>query len=111
MTQNDKTFTIVDPRTFDGDPYDVAARAVLQAEAVTRIAAGCVEQAATMARNAQLERNLYTTKGEDAKASEWEDSAQSRQFSKVHIAIKGAQRALIQLSKAAAYDPKNPPKA
>jgi hypothetical protein len=109
MTHKTRTFTIKDPRTFDGDPFEVAERAVRQAEAITRLAAECTDEASIMARNAQLERNLQETKN-DARANEWEDSHQSRLFGTIHKTLKTAEHKLTQLAKAAGYNPKNPPK-
>lgn len=104
------TFSVTDPRHFDGDPFEVADRACKQAEAVSRVLATAATTATIMARNAELERNLYTTP-EDARAEEWEDSVQARQFAQVHKAAKQVERALGILGKAAAYNPRNPPKA
>lgn len=110
MPQADQHFSVTDPRRFDGDPYDVARRACEQAKAVARILAECVNSASVMARNAQLERNLYESKGEDAGAKDWEDSPQARSFGRLHKEIKGYERTLASLSAAASYNPRNPPK-
>lgn len=107
MTTNLTTFTIADPLHFDGDAYEVAERASKQASAVARALAGTVDSAATMARNAQLSRNLTETP-DDARADEWEDSAQSRRFSRVHHQVKEIETALTQLSAAAGFNPKAP---
>lgn len=105
MTPKPMHFTVVDPRTFEGDPFEVAERACLQAQAVARILSASIEPAHHMARNAQLSRNLQDTPN-DARASEWEDSAQSRQFARLHAEAKKIERQLGQLAKAAAFDPK-----
>jgi hypothetical protein len=104
------TFSITDPRHFDGDPFEVAERACRQAEAVARVLATATQTATIMARNAELERNLMTTP-EDARAEEWEDSLQARRLAQVHKASKQVERALGVLGKAAGYNPKRPAKA
>lgn len=109
MPQTPQTFTVADPRSFDGDPYEVAERAFLQAAAVATILAACIDNAAIMARNAQLERNLQETKN-DARASEWEDSAQSRAINRNLHEARGLVRSLQAAAKAAGFNPKKPPK-
>lgn len=111
MPKQEKTvFVVVDPRTFDGNPYDVASRACLQAQSVARVLAECIDSTAIVARNAQLERNLHETP-KDARAGEWEDSPQSRQFNKLYAEAKKIEQQLDTLRKAASFDPKHPPKA
>lgn len=102
-------FSVVDPRTFDGDPFDVAGRACLQAEAVARVLADCIDATAIMARNAQLERNLLDTPS-DARASEWEDDPQSRRFNALFAETKRIEQGLSALRRAASYNPRRPPK-
>ncbi len=107
MTQKTKTFTVADPLQFDGDPFDVAERACAQASAVARILADTLASAGTMARNAQLTRNLQDTPN-DARAHEWEDSPQSKRFVALHKQAKEIEQALDQLSRAASFNPKAP---
>lgn len=105
MNSDTKTFTVADPRTFDGDPYEVAARAVAQAEAVARILVHCTETASIMARNAQLERNLIETP-HDARAPEWDESPQGKRFVELAKTAETIQKNLKVLGKAAAFNPK-----
>lgn len=104
MTQEPKHFTVVDPRTFDGDPFDVAGRACVQAQAVARVLAGAIETAVLMARNAEMERNLIAN--EDANASGWEDSLHGKRFAGLVEQAREIERQLSILGKAAAFNPK-----
>jgi hypothetical protein len=109
MTHEPQTFTVVDPRTFDGNPYEVAARAVQQAESVAHILAVCLETATIMGRNAEMSRQEHATG--DPQAAAWEDSAYGRKFARAHADCKKIERELELLRQAVGYDPKNPPKA
>lgn len=104
MTQTTQTFTVVDPRTFDGDPYEVAARACQQAEAIARFAAKAAEWASIMARNAELSRQEES--GGTIDASTWEDSIHSRKFVTAHHDLKRIERDLGTLATAAGFNPK-----
>jgi len=101
-----QSFTVADPRTFDGDPYEVAERAVRQAEAVSRVLLQVLHGARIMARNAQLERELHETGECDAVA--YDESAQGRAFAAIKADIEESQRRLGVLAKAAGYNPKTP---
>lgn len=108
MTQKDtRTFTVADPRQFDGDPFEVAERACAQAQAVARVLASCVTGAEVMARNAELTRNLAETR-DDARATEWDSSAQAQKFRALAEEAESAERTLGQLSRAAGFNPKTP---
>ena len=104
MTHNTQTFTLVDPRTFDGDPYEVAERACQQAEAIVRLASKAAEDAGVMARNAELSRQEDTGGAIDATA--WEDSVHGRKFAGAHRDLKQVERSLGTLATAAGYNPK-----
>jgi hypothetical protein len=110
MTQQPRNITIIDPRTLDGDPYEVAEKAALQAQALVRLATQATKDAEAMARTAEMERNLVATKGSDAKASEWDTSPQGKRFSQVDRTLMEQDRALGRLSKAVRYNPKKPPR-
>ena len=104
MTQEPKSFTVVDPRTFDGDPFEVGERACKQAEAVARVLAGVTETANIMARNAEMERKLYAN--EDADAAGWDESPYGRRFARAAAAVREVERELSVLGKAAGFNPK-----
>jgi hypothetical protein len=93
-------FAVADPRTFDGDPYEVAERACAQAAGLARILATCIQTANIMARNAQLERE------ENPDAQAWEDSPQHRKLAQAHIQAKEIERTLNVSAKAAGFDPR-----
>ncbi len=102
-------FALPDPRDMDGDPYEVAQRSCLQAEALARMLAITLEATSLMARNAQMERNMVETP-HDPRAGEWEDSAQGTQFARCHKNAKNIERTMNTLAKASGYNPKKPPK-
>lgn len=106
MIKPTQSFTIADPRTFDGNPYEVAERAVRQAEAVAKLLSETVESAKIMARNAEMEREL--TRGEDPLPVEWENGPHGRKFDEVGSAAAAAQKALKMLAQSAGFDPKRP---
>lgn len=110
MTQNARNFTVADPRTFDGDPFEVADRAVRQTIALVQLALEAGEGANVMARNAEMERECQ--RGEDPdSALTWLDSPQGRQFNSVLGDLATVVTRLGILRKAAAFNPRNPPKA
>lgn len=95
---------MADPRYFDGDPYEVAERAVKQAAAVARILSDCLEGAELMARNAEMERNLVDS--DDPKASEWETSPQGERFKSMAGQVTDMRNTLNILQRAVAFNPK-----
>ena len=106
MTHDPKHFVLIDPRTFDGDPFEVADRACKQADAIARLLAHAIEGANIMARNAEMERNLM--EGDDAKATEWEDGAQGKRYATLIESVRLVEGQLKLLSKAASFNPKKP---
>jgi GrpB-like predicted nucleotidyltransferase (UPF0157 family) len=105
-----QTITISDPREFDGDPYQVAERALGQAQALALLLEQAVEAAEIMSRNAELERTLATgDKDTDLSpiAKAWPQSPQGRTFHRVHTALPSIQVALGSLKRAAAFNPKS----
>lgn len=104
LTTATKTFVITDPRTFDGDPYEVAERAVRQAEAVAKLLLQSIDGARLMARNAQMERDLALHGQCDAPA--YDESAEGRRFATIKEAIEECERKLKPLAAAVRYNPK-----
>lgn len=111
MNQSDKTqsFTVADPATFDGDPFEVAERALQQSAAIARILRGTLKGARAMARNAEMERHLYADGECDAR--EFENSPQARALDNLLTDLACAERTLKTVAKAAAYNPRKPPRA
>ncbi len=109
MSIEAKHYTVVDPRQLDGDPYEVAALAIEQAAALAGHYRHALEIADLMARNAEMERQLYFT-GE-ARPEKYTEGPQGRKFRVLDMSIANAQETLQTLAKAASFDPKNPPRA
>lgn len=117
MTQNTEppetlfppvTFTVADPRTFDGDPYEVAERALRQAAAVAGVLERMIDAADKMARNAEMERAFANH--EEPKGSDWPRSPQAKVLIKVKREAALAKLRLNTVAQAAGYNPRNPPK-
>lgn len=104
INSSTQQFTIADPRAFDGNPFEVAERAALQAQAVTKLLASAAEGAYIMARNAELERQLIASNECDSLA--WEESAQNRRWGEVLERLALVEKDLAVLVKAAAFNPK-----
>ncbi len=103
--------TVIDPRDFDGDPYQVAERAVAQAKAVARILTDNLDAVNKMARNAELERLLAAGEWDSDelrdKAHGWDESPQGRQFVAINDELSSIIQRLERLEKAVAYNPKS----
>lgn len=108
MTHLPKKFSVADPRTFDGDPFEVAERGILQMQGVVRIVADMVKAAKLMARNAELERRCLADATLDAEG--WPETAEGRRWEKVEADLKQTQTDLALLARVASYNPRKPPK-
>jgi hypothetical protein len=107
--ETEKTFTVTDPREFDGDPYQVAERAVKQLRGIFAVADHNLTAVDLMVRNAELERLLATGVDGDElreKANGWPESPQGRKLAAIQQDVVKALDALASLEKAAAYNPK-----
>ena len=102
MTQ---TYVVADPRSFEGTPYEVAARAVAQLGALVALTTETLDASEVMIRNAELSRNLYETP-EDARADEWENSPQGRKLAGVREKLEALRKELSVLQRAAGFDPR-----
>lgn len=100
--------TLTDPRDFDGNPYEVADRAVAQVEEAVRRLAPALAAARLMARNADMERNMAT--GKPPAGSAYNDGPQGRMFDRIEDGLSSAYKSLGALRAAVAYDPKHPPR-
>lgn len=101
--------TFVDPRSFDGDCYDVAKRAVQQLEGIYReVLNPAVESTMLMARNAYMERNIAM--GNPPAGDAYLATAEGKKFVAIEAARVDALRALRLLKQAVAFDPKHPPR-
>lgn len=106
MTHQTQTFAIADPRDFDGDPYEVAERATLQAAGMARLLAKTLRGARLMARNAELERQLALT--DECDAAAFEGGAEAKRYDALIANAEASEKALTVLSKAARFNPKAP---
>lgn len=104
MTQQTKQFAVADPRSFDGDPYEVAERAFTQAEGIARILEQAIADARVMARNAEMSRQLETSGQADAAA--FEDTVLARQIDAAKSSAAKVTKSLGVLGRAAAFNPK-----
>lgn len=59
MTAEHETLTYTDPRFIDGDPFEVADKALAQVEDIAKLLERAAGDAFVMARNAEQERMLY----------------------------------------------------
>lgn len=107
---NTRTITIVDPREFDGDPYQVAERAVAQIKALILLTAENLDAVDKMARNAELERLLSAGTNDAAElrrlALAWPESPQGRKLSNILERLEESYGELNTLERAVAYNPK-----
>lgn len=108
MTQNPQHFTIVDPRDFEGDPFEVADRAVAQLQGLVALTDEAIESARLMARNAELERQCQ--RDEDCDAVGWDDTAEGKRWAKVRVNLGVVKADLGILRRVAGFNPKRPPK-
>lgn len=108
MTETQTTYTYTDPRNFPGDPFEVASAALAQAAAAAKLLQKALDDANVMARNAEMERQLY--RGEEPDAFAWESSALGRKLAALGDETAAIQRGLVPIQRAAGFNPRNPPK-
>lgn len=109
MTHNTHTLAVSDPREFDGNPYEVAERAIRQLQGLAGLIQLSLAATDKMARNAQMERDLAL--GNEPDAAGWPESPQARLLARISEQNADHLRVLEQLAKAVAFDPKHPPVA
>lgn len=101
-----RTFTVADPRTFDGDPYEVAERAMRQAHGVAVILDDMLDAAYRMARNAEMERAFAAH--EEPKGSDFNSTPLGRRLVQTTEEVAAIRSALRSLAVAAGYNPRAP---
>lgn len=106
MTHNTQTFAIADPRTFDGDPFEVAERAVAQLAGLAALIDREIPATLLMVRNAEMERNLIAT--DEADAAGFDESLQGQRWQEARDRLLGFRNDLAILRRVAAFNPKNP---
>jgi hypothetical protein len=108
VTQQFKSFTIADPRDFDGNPFEVAERGVSQLQALMLLAEQSLPAAELMARNAEMTRRMDL--GGEPEGDKWVETPQGRQWAALKEDLKAVQKRLKVMKAAASYDPRHPPK-
>src|SRR5688500_17668076 len=103
---NTKQFVIADPRSFDGDPFEVAERAAAQALALVKLAEEAVDGEQVMARNAAMERDLIDRRTPDPVG--YDSGPEGRQWVDVRAHLAGVRTRLAILTRAAGFNPKRP---
>jgi hypothetical protein len=109
LTHKTQSFTITDPRSFDGNPYEVAIRSIEQAAGLATLYKKALDDAFVMVRNAEMERQLAL--GDDADPTAFRDGPQGKQIINFQGEIAAQLIRFKGLTMAAGYDPKNPPRA
>lgn len=99
---------VTDPRDFDGNPYEVADRALAQVDGAIKAAEAALDAAFLMARNADMERNLAL--GRPPAGSEYAEGPQGRRLRSLGEQLTAIRVDLGMLRRAASFDPKHPPK-
>lgn len=105
---NEQTFTIADPRTFDGNPFEVAERAVGQLAAIVALLRQELPAAELMSRNAEMTRRMDA--GGEPEGDRWVEEVQGRQWKALDDDLERIQKRLRAMKMASGYDPKHPPK-
>jgi hypothetical protein len=100
------TFVVQDPRQFDGDPYQVAERAIQQLRGVLEQFEALLPATVLMVRNADLERTLALGNALGDVAKEWPESPQGRKLTEIEDQIAAVQKTLTRLQAAAAWNPR-----
>ena len=108
MPADPKHFTVVDPRIFDGNPFEVADRAAAQVVGLLEIAREALDDAELMARNAELERQCQ--RGEELNAVGWPESPEGKRWTAAKSVVDQTSAAVAVLRRAASFDPRHPPK-
>lgn len=108
MTHDPTEFVITDPRTFEGDPYEVAERAAAQVEALLSLTIGAIAPAELMARNAWMQRRIDTS--EAPEGTEWPESPEGKRWARLKAALAAERPGAKGLKLAAGFNPKRPPK-
>lgn len=103
-----KTFTIAHPRDFDGNPFEVASRAVAQVAGVVHLAREAVGAAELMARNAEMTRRIDL--GGQPEGDKWTETPQGRNWQALRDELDAVEKRLRTMKMAAGFDPKHPPR-
>lgn len=103
MNKSINTFTVVDARTLDGNPYEVAEAAAVQASALLELSLEYVDIARRMGRNAHDERELHF---HGAIEHVFEGNGVDRQFRVISENLQQAILKMQTLTRAVSADPR-----
>ena len=104
MSINVLNIKVADPREFEGDPYEVAERAVAQLSGLADVLRTHLDTVEMLVLNAYMERQNDTKNPIDAAA--WYDTAEYRNWQNVIAAADTLEHKLQAAQGAAAYNPK-----
>jgi hypothetical protein len=105
---SERHFTVADPRDFDGNPFEVAERAVAQIEGLLTIIDELVPASESMARNAEMTGRIDL--GQPPDGDDWPTRPQGRQWKLLRDELEALRRRTKTLKLAAGFDPKHPPR-
>jgi hypothetical protein len=106
--QEERTFTVANPRDFDGNPFEVAERAVAQLEGLAAILEEALVPAELMARNAEMSRRLEAR--QPPRGDDWAETPQGRYWAKIAAEVRELQVHLRVCKRASGFDPRHPPR-
>jgi hypothetical protein len=108
MSQRERHFTVADPRDFDGNPFEVAERALAQIGGLLDLVSELVPASELMARNAEMTRRIDL--GGEPEGDKWVTEPQGRKWALAKEQLKELRKHVRVLTTAASYDPKHPPR-
>lgn len=103
MTEHIKQFAIADPRSFSGDPYEAAAKAAAQIEAVLALAAEQLPATRILLRNAEMERQMIEG---DPDPLAWENGPYGKRFDAAVESLEKLRREFKLQATAGGFNPK-----
>ncbi len=106
MPKSQTTYVYVDPRFLEGSPYEVAGKAIEQAERAAELLDTALTDANVLARNAELQRQLDTT--QTCSAERWDAGLQARILTGFKAALAEHGTKLSAAKRAASFDPATP---
>lgn len=106
MTHDPVSVVVTDPRTFDGDPYEVAGRSVRQFAGMVMLLRGMIGPMERMVRNSEMERAFDF--GNIPEPTDWTGSPLERKIRQIETTLTDISGVLGQIERAAEFAPKDP---
>lgn len=103
MAYETRKYVIADPRNFEGNPYEAAAKAMAQIEALIEQIQNLLPTTRIIVRNAELERQMISG---EPNPTAWERGPQGRKLDYLASELSAAQAAAHSLKAAAGFDPR-----